>query len=493
MAIIQVPARAIVGKPKLNIANDNNYKNISYIKQDRTEAYTEVASCNLVYCEQSPVSQQKKVGDKDTILYSGYLSEYKIMQENNQIKPTINNPNFTFIGQYQLSDSDDVTPNSYDENLLLKATIEKEQINIEYSQIQFSFKYSANRRNIYIGNSVAVVDSPALMQNVNIVEEITKINRNVVYFNNEQDALNYLLYDYVVAEAPALNRKIIRKSRIYDLVIVDKGNSFDLYFAINAFIKYNVERLDSIRINCDIHIYAKQIVANSQDVNVSAKYSLPDNELLAEQTTYNGTSIYDQISNSIVGEYEKGKFSVDLTCLYMKYNGAIFADTIYTGQDGQMVSVGDIIIPCKVGNPMAYGENVVLSNPALAVNKNNVPYAFKVIKSELNTSDSKYITNNITAVELSGNVTINVDIEPYENQFGLKMFINGKEVDWYTNQKINAKIGDLLEFEYENNSSHEIRIAGAIGFSESTGIHFGKGRRAKFCVYNDGMTITLEY
>lgn len=491
MAIIQVPAKSIVGKPKLNIANDNNYESISYIKQDRTEEYTEVASCNLAYCEQTPMSQQAKVGGKDTILYSGYLSEYKIMQENNQIKPTINNPNFTFIGQYQLSNSDDVTPDSYDENLLLKATIEKAQINIEYSQIQFSFKSSENRRTIYIGNSMAVVDSPALMQNVDIVEEITKINRNVVYFNSEQDALNYLLYDYVVAEAPALNRKIIRKSRIYDLVIVDKGNSFDLYFAINAFVKYNVERLDNIRINCDIHIYAKQIVANPQDVNVSAKYSLPDNELLAEQTTYNGASIYDKISNSIVGEYEKGKFSVDLTCLYMEYRGANFSDTIYTGQDGQMVSVGDIIIPCKVGDAKLYGENVFLSNPALAVNKNNVPYAFKVIKSEIDTTDSQYIKNNICAVELAGDATINVNIEEFYHEPRLKIFINGKEVAWHTNDKLNARIGDLLEFEYEDDFYHEIRVHNAIGFDENRGIHFGKGIKGKFCVYNDGINITL--
>ena len=323
------------------------------------------------------------------------------MQENNQIKPTMSNPNFAFIGQYQLSNSDDVTPDSYDENLLLKATIEKAQINIEYSQIQFSFKSSENRRTIYIGNSVAVVDSPALMQNVDIVEEITKINRNVVYFNSEQDALNYLLYDYVVAEAPALNRKIIRKSRIYDLVIVDKGNSFDLYFAINAFVKYNVERLDNIRINCDIYVYAKQIVANPQDVNVSAKYSLPDNELLAEQTTYNGASIYNQISNSIVGEYEKGKFSVDLTCLYMEYkdsNGNI----AYNGTDGKTISVGDIVQP--------YYYNSEKGNLPVATYEDDSPMCFKVYKSEISTQDSKYITNIVSAMEIQKPVPYTINI-----------------------------------------------------------------------------------
>ena len=33
MAIIQIPAKSIVGKPKLNIANDNTYESVGYSKK----------------------------------------------------------------------------------------------------------------------------------------------------------------------------------------------------------------------------------------------------------------------------------------------------------------------------------------------------------------------------------------------------------------------------------------------------------------------------
>lgn len=489
MAVIQIPAKSIVGKPKLNIANDNTYESIGYTKQYRYEDYAEIANVTISYCEQTPVSQSATVNEKETILYSGHLSEYTINTKDGEVFPLINNPNVRFLGQYQLSDVGDITPDIFNENLLLKIAIDKTQTNIDYKQIQFGFRTNRNRRTISIGSAIFYVDSPALMQNVTTEDDLTLITRNYVSFDTEQEALDYLLYDYVDAEAPALNRKIIRMSRAYDIVVVDRNNSFDLYFAINAFVQYNQERLDSIDIDNNVRIFAKKISSNSTNTNEDSKYSLPDNELLAEQTTYNGTSIYNQISNSIAGEYEKGKFSVDLTCLYMKYNGISFYDTVYTGKDGATISVGDIIVPLNTESPKAYGENLVLWNSAYAVNNNNVPYIFKVIKSELNTSDSKYITNNIKAVELSGNVVINADI--YDSS--LKIFVNGQEVDWYSTKKINAKIGDLLEFQYEDTFSHEIRIANAIGFDENRAIYFGNGIRAKFCVYNDGMTITLEY
>ena len=498
MAMIQIPAKSIVGNPKLNIANDNTYESVEYTKQDRYETYEEITTTSLSYCEQTPVSKSSKLGDNDVILYSPYLSDYKIIKENGNPKPNINNGDFTFIGQYKISNNDNVTPDEAQEGLLLKVNIQKKDINIDYYDTQITCVYSENQNQIYIGDTL-YVDKSGMMRNVEITENFrTDISLTNVYFSNENDALNHILYDYVNASDSSKNMKIIKISTLLERIIVDKGNSLDLYFPIMNYLISDTydytrgeSRLDSIRINYNIYVYAKSIVSNSEEVNEGAKYSLPDNELLAEQTTYNGTSIYDQISNSIVSEYEKGKFSVDLTCLYMEYRGALLADTIYTGQDGQMVSVGDIIIPCKVGDVKIYGENVVLRSPALAVNKNNVPYAFKVIKSEIDTTDSQYIKNNICAVELAGDATINVNIDEFYHEPRLKIFINGKEVAWHTNDKLNARIGDLLEFEYENDSYHEIRVHNAIGFDENRGIHFGKGLKGKFCVYNDGINITL--
>ena len=498
MAIIQVPAKSIVGKPKLNIANDNTYESVGYSKKSTNFSFTSFYSKKLeilnVY--ESVINNNSDITTpRWTSVFNGDIDRVILKNDNTDSTTKV-------YEHYNGSSDFKLIPIAgggwY--NYAVKFTISKPDINFDYSKTEFGYsidyKYSqlTMKLNEDETKTLPYIKVDSYNQSDYSTVNITPIPTSLIYDDSKTDLEMFEIigidsnFSEVTGSSGGIAPKFaIRMSNETIDVFLTAGaiagnkqsNYVSMLYPIQTFEFYyrNIENIDL------------------GQVNESSKYSLPDNELLAEQTTYNGTSIYDQISNSIVSEYEKGKFSVDLTCLYMQYSGANFADTIYTGQDGQMVSVGDIIIPCKVGDVKFYGENVALRNPALAVNKNNVPYAFKVIKSEIDTTDSQYIKNNITAVELSGSVTINVNIDAYEYQRGLKMFINGQEVDWYTTQKINAQIGDLLEFEYEDNynSSHEIRIAGAIGFSESTGIHFGKGRRAKFCVYNDGMTITLEY
>lgn len=393
---IKIPSKSILDRPILNISNDNIYPEIKYTKQDRSEEYTEIGSVDIQYCEQTAVTINDTISDEQVLLYSGYQQDYKYcVDSNNKIYPKLSNDLFSFIGKYEQSDTDDVTPLPTGQkiyNLLIKGYFTKDNENISYKQILNSVNKTYNQRQIWVKNNLYVSSKKYLQNYTNSQSQMFE-NRTFVSFSNEQDALNYILYYYQVEGASVLDRYIVRNSRMNDIVVVDNGDSFVLYFLVECESEYRDSSeisIEDIMTSCSITFYAKEIVSNSSSINSYAKYSLPDNELLATQTKIADTDIYTQINNSIVKEFGKGKHSLDLTCLYMEYKD-INGQVVYSGKDGNTIAIGDEIEPYYYTD--SEGDLPIGTYP------NGDPLQFIVYSSEIESDDGVFIKNHIKAIE----------------------------------------------------------------------------------------------
>ena len=391
MAIIQIPAKSIVDRPKLNISNDNSYESIGYTKQSNAFNYKELGTYKLdVINVATNELLDYDISAPQNVLWSKFFSitnRYGLKENN--IDKNIK------VYEFQNGNVDTkIIPISgggwY--NFVLKITIPKPDINFDYSKTNFG--YWSDFRMLY-----ALYDAD---RNVKFTHYVYSEHEGISEIPITQLPTS-LIYDKSVTDTQMLTN--IKVGTNLDVVNTAGGivpiiamrindDSFD-FFVNNGVVKGNIslDQLTVIYSPQTFKFYYKDIERTSLgDVNENSKYLLPDNELLSEQTKYNGSSIYAEIENSIVDNYYNGKFSVDLTCLYMKYNDTEGRE-VYSGEDGKMVSVGDLIQPNYYSS--VDGENPIATYP------DGSPMVFKVIKSEIDTTDAKYITNRVTAVEVT--------------------------------------------------------------------------------------------
>lgn len=437
---IKIPSKSILDRPILNISNDNIYPEIKYTKQDRSEEYTEIGSVDIQYCEQTAVTINDTISDEQVLLYSGYQQDYKYcVDSNNKIYPKLSNDLFSFIGKYEQSDTDDVTPLPTGQtiyNLLIKGYFTKDNANISYKQILNSVNKTYNQRQIWVKNNLYVSSKKYLQNYTNNQSDMFE-NRTFVSFSNEQDALNYILYYYQVEGASVLDRYIVRNSRMNDIVVVDNGDSFVLYFLVECESEYRDSSeisIEDIMTSCSITFYAKEIDSNSTTINENSKYSLSDNELLSTTTTIASEDIYTVINNSIAREFGKGKHSIDLTCLYMEYKDTD-GNVVYNGKDGNTIAIGDEIEPYYYTDN---GDNPIGTYP------NGDPLQFVVYSSELESNDGVYIKNHIKGIEKTQNQYLKVKVaDDYTSSDKTNIYnllINDEVIATYGND-----IGDIID------------------------------------------------
>lgn len=421
---IKIPSKSILDRPILNISNDNIYPEIEYLKKNNKMKYVSIYS-NSVKCTNNTsvntsytVLAKTDTNYEDIItLYSGNIADYENF---NDIK--IENDSLKLLGVYNVYDSDNSTVRSDLKQFLFKTTIKKENVDIDYSTISISYTINQNilQTGIYPLNYL-IKDTKNFLENQSVREVIEEDKHYTVYFANDEDEALAFLGDKNTGEFVFYPRLTVQYCSI-----VNRGDDFDIYFYQSFYVKrinamgHYVGDLLNLYLDFSFDIYAKEIVSTSNNINKNAKYSLPDNELLAEQTTYNGESIYNQISNSIVGEYKKGKFSVDLTCLYMEYNNTE-GEVVYNGTDGETISVGDIVQP--------YYYNSEKGDLPVATYEDGSPMCFKVYKSEMSTQDSKYIKNSISAIEIQKPVTYTINITANRDDIPKFVQLNGVDIE----------------------------------------------------------------
>lgn len=429
MAIIQVPARAIVGKPKLNIANDNTYENVGYEKQSNSFPYKELGTYNLniINIDGSNMSNANSAKVLWTSVLSASNNPYILKQDNidkNIVVYEWNNGIYankllpTTLGDWHY--------------FVAKITIPKPDINFDYSKTSFGVWQDFRYLKPSLSGSDITFDKYVYSEFGGVSEiPIIEIPSSRIFDKNatESQLLNAISVEPDLSQINESNGGIGRQ--MVSLRITDAD--FEFYITngvVNG--KVSTDDLYAIYSPQTFKFYYKDLErASLGSVNEDAKYSLADNELLAEQTKYNGTSIYDQIENSIVSEYNKGKFSVDLSCLYMKYvdsNGNV----AYSGTDGKTISVGDIIQP--------YYYNSVSGDSPVATYEDGSPMCFKVYKSEISTEDSKYITNSVSAIEISKPVPYTIDLPI--NTTGIERIVelNGVPIE----ESTTAYAGDII-------------------------------------------------
>jgi hypothetical protein len=394
MAIIKVPARSIVGRPKLNIANDNKYKQISYTNSTTSFEYKSFykKQLDILSINESTIDNQ---GNKEYPLWSSIFGQDvdRYILKTNNIDKTLNVYEWN-NGAYPTK----VIPISgggwY--NYAVKFTIPKDNLDFDYTKTTFG--YIINQKftqcmlmeNTVTGEKVSKIGLTSSLSGDYGELLVIEIPETLIYDKSRTDAEMFSIigldssFTEVSGTAGGISPKLA--IRISDTTI-------DV-FLTNGVIAGNTT-LDSVSMlypTQTIEFFYKDIIkTQGSQVNNGAKYSLADNELLSTETTVGGKTIYEAIEQSIVSEYGKGKFSVDLSCLYMEYKDTS-GNIVYTGSDGQMVKVGDIIEPYYFSSES--GDLPVATYP------DGSPMAFKVYKSEISTTDSKYITNDISALEV---------------------------------------------------------------------------------------------
>ena len=453
MAVIEIPARSIVGEPKLNIANDNTYESVGYNKQERSyDKYIKLWERELNIIDMSLLASRD-----GTVLWS---PPFSMDYQPNYLGTDTGGGDLKFyrykegselIDNFKLFIPSGVSSKYNYHDFVIKITIPKPDKNIDYSKLKFRYMDDVTSNRPVPDWDNVVLDSARLKDFTD--GDFTKpIEEQYIYDKNTSET--EILHTFVNSDFSATltynTQDVFVKLRITD-------DNLEFYCIATAIIgtpaTKNVGGSISMIYTRTLAFYYVDMQTTSKgEFNETSKYSLPDNELLAEQTTYNGTSIYDQISNSIVSEYERGKFSIDLNCLYMKYFNAESHNEEYSGEDGKTISVGDLIIPTTKEKEMATTfKNLTLQGKPYATNKNGVPCVFKVIKSELNTNDSKYITNSISAVEFEEETYITMH-QTSEND--LSVFVNGQQVYWENNNNfINVRTGDIVTFKIKRNDA----------------------------------------
>lgn len=391
---IKIPSKSILDRPILNISNDNIYPEIEYSKKNNKMKYVSIYSNSVKCADNTSVNTSYTiVGETDTnyensiILYSGNISDYENF---NDIK--IENDSLKLLGVYNVYDSDNSTVRSDLKQFLFKTTIKKENVDIDYSTISISYTINQNilQTGIYPLNSLNR-DAKNFLENQSVREVIEEDKHYTVYFANNEDEALAFLGDKNTGEFVFYPRLTVQYCSI-----VNRDDDFDIYFYQSFYAKrtnamgHYIGDLLNLYLDFSFDIYAKEIVSTSNNINENAKYSLPDNELLATQTKIDDTDIYTQINNSITKEFGKGKHSVDLTCLYMEYKD-INGQVVYSGKDGNTIAIGDEIEPYYYTD--SEGDLPIGTYP------NGDPLQFIVYSSEIESDDGVFIKNHIKAIE----------------------------------------------------------------------------------------------
>lgn len=386
--MIIIPSKSIINRPKLNIANDNSYENISYMKNNLDFTYKELGTYNLdiINIDGSNMSN----ANSNNVLWSSVLSETRnpyILKQNN-----INKNIKVYEWQNGIS-ATKIFPitggNWY--NFVIKITIPKPDINFDYFKTEFGVWQDFRYLFPHLNNRTIVFERYIYSENAGIEEvPIVPVPKSKIFDKTatESDMLSS------INVKPDLSEVISSGGGITPFISVRIDDSNIEFYINNGVVSGNIstDSLYAIYSPQTFKFYYKNIEKiNSEEINPETKYSLPDNELLAEQTTYEDNSIYEQIESSIVSEYEYGKHSVDLTCLYMEYKDELGL-TVYNGKDGNLISVGDIICPYYYNNEM--------NEVPIATYEDGTQMQFIVYKSNLLIDDNNLIKNEISAIEL---------------------------------------------------------------------------------------------
>ena len=432
MAIIQVPAKSIIGKPKLNIANDNNFESVGYTDTNRSYSkYVKLWGRELNIIDTSLLASSE-----GKVMWSPPFS--KDFQPNylgtdtggSDLKFYRYKEGAELVDNFKLFIPSGVSSKFNYHDFVIKITVPKPDKNVDYSKYKFRYEDDVtSNRPVPNWNNV-VFDSARLKDFTD--GDFTKEIENQYIFDettSESEILSTFVNSDFTQTLTYNTQDVFVKLRI-------TNDNLEFYCIATAIIgtpaTKNVDgSIDMIYTRTLSFYYVDMETTTNDKINENAKYSLPDNELLAEQTKYNGTSIYDQISNSIVSEYEKGKFSVDLSCLYMKYvdsNGNV----VYNGTDGKTISVGDIIQP--------YYYNSENGDLPVATYEDGSAMCFKVYKSEIATEDSKYITNSVSAIEIQKPVPYTINITSNRDDISKLVQLNGVAIEG----SVVAYMGDTI-------------------------------------------------
>lgn len=431
--MIIVPSRSITGKPKLNIANDNIYENIGYTKQNRSyDKYVQLWQSQLNVLDLSKLVSNGSGGIRWSPPFTQEYSPQTLDSDaNKDIK------NYRYLYGQELSNKFRIyIPNNTDNwhYFLIKVTIPKPDKNIDYSKLKFRYSDDVTYNRPYVMDGIVQIESSRLYD---FVEGDTTRQIDDKYIFDESTSETEMLSHFANSDFSQ-----IATFNTMDMFVQLRITTDNLEFYCNGAVlngtpaTQNMGGSISAIYTRNITFYYVDMQSKSENVNEDAKFTLEDNELLAQQTTVKGADIYEKIENDIISEYEFGKHSVDLTCLYMEYKNE-YGEIVYSGNDGQMINIGDIIIPYYFGKDG--NETPIAKYP------NGEPMRFIVYKSSINANDTKYIKNEISAIEVK---TFSISVSKSDTNIQSSVLLNNYS---QTNSIFYANSGDIIKIPKEIN------------------------------------------
>lgn len=376
--MIIVPSKSMPNKPKLNISNNNIYKDISLEinKIDYIQKDTSIG--NIVIYNNGEVPTLNNHTYSQYTLYSSLINDYNELIQHNQYI----SDNIYIINEYKgiINSTKQETKNIY---LLIKLKIKKDSQYINY-------KYSPD---IILKNNNNETSIEGYYDKYRLINTYKEKYRTIGFFeifSSEEELLNTFLVYY--------NDSYFLSDEYRECIGIIEDNEYIYYYypilKTQLEIASTKDYLGYILLSTEILLRLYQLDITNETYNANSKNSLESNELISNNTIISDIPIYQNINKTIIDEYEYGKHSVELTCLYMQYKNET-GEIVYTGKDGNMIKVGDIIQP--------YYYDSELGDLPIATYPDGIPMNFKVYKSDILTTDGVLITNNISAIEVINN------------------------------------------------------------------------------------------
>lgn len=312
MSVKRIPTSEILETPDVNILNDNVLDKVDYRYNQTEFEYQSVFNGNIyLYKFPEPYTGGSKnttyyFQDVPTSAYQLNVSYYKRnteynSQNINKIKQSI--PNYGFLIYYYDFVSFQYTDNS----------VGKEEYKIDWDTVQSGFRTGFDNGD-YLIVQYPVTDTTESYNIVYSYQEVLDL-----WFN--LDSNNNIISSKYNSGAPSI-------------CVIKNGSIYTIYMLFLSSIT-NTANTEMYRVDTQFNfsILRNKIKTSSIEIDNNSSFSLQSNELITQNTLYNGIKqISEYISEDIKLNYENGKATIKLTC-------------VYNGENEY--SVGDIVIPMK--------------------------------------------------------------------------------------------------------------------------------------------------
>lgn len=400
MTII-IPSSKTLERPEVNILNNNIYKGVVFNKEKTTYNYKNIGSDSITFYESKPLATIVDDSFYYPIKTDTFRSEFGFTTEST--------PSLEFIDTYNLGGVQSAMYKVLNLNIGVYDRVEVGELGVGVigaSPLNISYTDNSSYSTTVFSNlpDSIFLNEPRVSKtkesfNSALSREVFDSLFTGNIGNNGDEVVSGNYYSTVTGRSYV----VINIGEKVNTVTVAEDNgtvSFYIFLSIgHYFIGHMSSSLGLITFNYTLSLYMKDLNAEGQDPQnklIEPFFEHPSNELLQDGLLYSNLDYYTVISEHISHFYSKGKATARLKVAYSEYKDEN-DNVVYTGKDGKIIKVGDIIEPYYYAktsdSPETYGDVPLLTDA------NGNPKKFLVTGSEINAGKSIYV--NLDVVEIT--------------------------------------------------------------------------------------------